>query len=78
MPEEFFPRKVSIVYRVLAAIICLVAVLVGLGIAIFAIRDSLALGVVLFLVPVILFYVSFPVALNGYPPKLLMWTTDKK
>lgn len=71
-------EKLSPLMRTLCAIICLASIAAAVSAVAFGLRESVAFVSIALIVASVFLYVCAPIVVSGYPPKLLLWTMDRK
>lgn len=71
-------KKLGVFYRSLAFFLVIISLPSLLILPFVAFEGGFAFyKLAIFLAPLLILYVSVPVLLTGYPPKMLLWTSDK-
>jgi len=71
-------KKIKISYRVFCFFICIILLICLVGTFVFGAKENLLAAIGMSLVFLLMLYVFLPIAITGYPPKMLMWTLDKR
>ncbi|MGO0309657.1 hypothetical protein ACTL6P_24275 [Endozoicomonas acroporae] len=79
MPIHEEVRKISTGYRILAFFITFSGLLALASALLYGMDEELSIGFLLmFIVPTLLIYIFGLITFTGYPPKVLLWTLEKK